>query len=108
MLMPPFAIPALILCIVAVPLVLGLIPRNRFYGMRTPQTLSDDGMWYRGNRLAGAAVMIASGVYGVVAAAWPYARAASDNLATWGLHLVAFVVPLIVGLRLAAWYARRH
>jgi len=105
---PPFAVPALVLFIAAVPLVLGLIPRNRFYGMRTPQTLSDDGVWYPVNRLAGAAVILASGVYGVVALAWPYERSASDNLSPWGLHLAAFAVPLIVGLSLTAWYAKRR
>ena len=104
----PFAVPALVLFIAAVPLVLGLIPRNRFHGMRTPQTLSDDGVWYLVNRLAGVAVMLASGVYGAVAVAWPYERSTSDNLSTWGLHLAAFAVPLIVGLSLAARYAKRR
>jgi uncharacterized membrane protein len=102
----PFAIPALLLFVVAVPLVLGLIPRNRLYGFRTAKTLSDDGIWYRVNRLAGFAVMIASAVYGVVAVVWPYDRAAPDNFSIWLLHLAAFAVPLVVGLSVSGWYAR--
>jgi hypothetical protein len=102
----PFAIPALLLFLVAVPLVAGLIPRNRLYGFRTKKTLSDEGIWYRVNRLAGLAVMIASGVYGMVAAGWPYDRAATDNFSTWLLHLAAFAVPLVVGLGVSGWYAK--
>jgi SdpI/YhfL family protein len=103
----PFAIPALALFLVAVPLVLGLIPRNRFYGIRTAKTLSDDDVWYRVNRLGGVAVMVASAVYGGVAVVWPYDRSAPDNFSTWGLHLAGFIVPIIVGLSLAIRYAKR-
>jgi len=103
----PFAIPAILLFLVSVPLVLGVIPRNRLYGFRTKKTLSDDRIWYRVNRVAGFAVMIASGVYGVVAMASPYDRAAPDNFSIWLLHLAAFAGTLVVGLVGAGWYARR-
>ena len=102
----PFAIPALLLFLVSVPLVVGLIPRNRLYGFRTKKTLSDDGIWYRVNRLAGFAVMIASVVYGAVAANWPYDRAAPDNFSIWLLHLAAFAGSLVVALSVAGWYSR--
>jgi hypothetical protein len=107
MLAQPFAIPALLLIVVADPLVLGLIPRNRLYGFRTKKTLSDDGIWYRVNRLAGFGIMIASVVYGAVAAAWPYDRAAPDNFSIWLLHLATFAGSLVVALSVAGWYSRR-
>jgi len=103
----PFAIPTAILFLIALPLILGLIPRNRFYGVRTPKTLSDNGVWYPVNRVAGVAMTVASGVYGAVAIACPYDRAASDNLLTWLVHLAAFIVPIVIGLSATAWYARR-
>ena len=102
----PFAIPALLLFLVSVPLVAGLIPRNRLYGFRTKKTLSDDGIWFRVNRLAGFAVMIASAVYGAVAANWQYDRVAPDNFSIWLLHLAAFAGPLVVALSVAGWYSR--
>jgi hypothetical protein len=107
MLTQPFALPATILSLLSLPLVLGLIPRNRFYGMRTRTTLSDDRRWYSGNRAAGVAILLASGVYGGVAAAWPYDSAASDSVWTWGVHLAAFVAPLAAGISLASRYAKR-
>ena len=103
----PFAIPALLLFLLSVPLVVGVMPRNRFYGVRTQRTLSEDRVWYPVNRVAGIALMISSGVYGAVAEVWPYDRLASDNFATWGIHLAAFVIPLIGGIGLAMRYAKR-
>lgn len=102
----PFAVPAVALFILAIPLVLGLIPRNRFYGVRTTQTLSDERAWYAANRVAGVAVMVASAVYGVVAVVWPYHRSATDSFSTWAVHLAAFVVPIVIGLTVAVRYAR--
>jgi uncharacterized membrane protein len=103
----PFLIPTVLLCVVALPLVLGVIPRNRLYGVRTQRTLSDDRVWYCVNRVAGLALLVSSGVYGAVAAIRPYDRLAADNFATWGLHLAAFVVPVIISLGLATQYAKR-
>lgn len=103
----PFAVPALILFIVALPLVLGLIPPNRLYGFRTKKTLSDDVVWYGVNRFAGIAIMVASVVYALAARTWPYDRAAPDNFSIWLLHLAAFAGPLLVGLIAAGSYSRR-
>jgi|WetSurMetagenome_2_1015567.scaffolds.fasta_scaffold138465_2 uncharacterized membrane protein len=103
----PFAVPVLLLFIAAVPLIFGLIPPNRFYGVRTSKTLSDDRVWYPVNRLAAATLMMGSGVYGMVAALVPYDRLASDNFVNWGIHLAAFVVPIVLALSLAIWYAKR-
>jgi len=102
----PFAVPALLLFIVSVPLILGVIPRNRYYGFRVAKTLSDDGIWYRANRVAGVTLMITSGVYVFVAIAWPYDRAAIDNFSTWLVHLAGFATPLAVGLIIDAWYVK--
>ena len=107
MLGQPFLIPAVLLFFVALPLVLGVLPRNRLYGVRTQKTLSDDHTWYRVNRVAGLALLVSSGLYGAVAAIRPYDRLASDDFATWGIHLAAFVVPVVISLWLATQYAKR-
>jgi uncharacterized membrane protein len=103
----PFAVPALFLFIAAVPLVFGLIPRNRFYGFRTPKTLSDDKVWYSVNRLTATVILIGSCVYGMVAALVPYNRLANDSFVNWGIHLAAFVLPIAIGFSLVIWYAKR-
>jgi cytochrome bd-type quinol oxidase subunit 1 len=100
----PFAIPALILFIVAVPLAIGLIPRNRLYGFRTRRTLADDATWFRVNRSAGFGIMIASAIYGAVAMARPYDR----DFSVWLLHLAAFAIPLALAIIVSGWYLNRQ
>jgi uncharacterized membrane protein len=104
----PFAIPSLALFSFAVPLVLGLISPNRFYGVRTPRTLSDEGVWYAVNRAAGVAVMVASCVYAGVALLWPYDPTAADSFSTWGIHLAGFVLPLLAGIGLVVRASRNR
>jgi uncharacterized membrane protein len=99
----PFAIPAVLLFIVSIPLVLGVIPRNRLYGFRTKRTLADDATWFRVNRFVGFSIMIGSAIYGMVALARPYDR----DFAVWLVHLAAFAIPLVVALSLATAYAKR-
>jgi hypothetical protein len=42
------------------PLILGLVPRNPFYGLVIPVfTMSSDAVWYYANRVAGIATVIA-------------------------------------------------
>ena len=41
---------ALLIIGLAIPLYLGKIKRNNFYGFRTPKTLSNDEIWYAANR----------------------------------------------------------
>ena len=100
----PFAIPALILFIVAVPLAIGVIPRNRLYGFRTKRTLADDALWYRVNRFAGFGIMIASAIYYAVATARPYDR----DFSVWLVHLAAFAIPLALAIIASGWYLRRQ
>jgi uncharacterized membrane protein len=107
MLDQPFAMPAALIFFVAVPLVVGLIPRNRIYGFRTQKTLADDRAWYPVNRFAGVVIILASLVYAFVAIAWPYSKAASDNLKIWLIHLAGFVLPLLIAIVLTMLYARK-
>jgi len=100
----PFAIPALILFIVGVPLAIGVIPRNRLYGFRTRRTLAYDAVWYPVNRMAGWGIMIATAIYAMVAIAHPYDR----DFAVWLLHLAAFTIPLALALIVSGWYLSRQ
>ena len=99
----PFFVPAVIILVVSLPLILGLIPRNRAYGVRTRKTLSDDRTWYSVNRLGGGMILAASIFYLIVAMIFPYSGA---SLLPWSLHLAAFAGPLLVTALVIARYAR--
>lgn len=53
----PFFLPAAIIGVLEIPLILGLVPRNRLYGVRTSKTLADDHAWYPANRVGGPLVL---------------------------------------------------
>lgn len=103
----PFFIPAVIFIVLSVPLVLGLMPPNRFFGVRTRRTLALPKVWYRANRVAGWAVMAASAIYLEVARTYPYVATAPNNFQVFLVHLAAWVGPLVVALVLAAHSAKK-
>jgi len=53
---------AVVTALVAVPLALGKVPRNRLYGVRTSRTLADDRVWYDANAYGGRCLIKASAV----------------------------------------------
>ena len=43
----------------SIPLMRNRVPPNRFYGFRTPKTLSDTKIWYEVNRISGKDLFVA-------------------------------------------------
>jgi len=52
---------ALLLALLAVPLVLRKVPPNRLYGYRTCATLGDEALWYAANAHFGRGMLVACG-----------------------------------------------
>lgn len=48
-----FASETVVTMALAVPLMRGWVKPNRIYGLRTPRTLGDEGLWYRSNHYGG-------------------------------------------------------
>ena len=48
-----FALVGLLFIGISIPLILGRVPPNSFYGCRTTKTLSDPKIWYEANRISG-------------------------------------------------------
>lgn len=57
----------LLIAAIALPLILGKIPPNLWYGFRTPRTLGDPAVWYPANAYAGR-WLFASGIIIAIAA----------------------------------------
>ena len=79
---------------IAIPLVLGVVPPNAYYGLRTPKTRSDEARWYSANRFFAASLLLASAVSISLALARP------DPGEPTGLTLLPLLVP--TGLATAA------
>jgi uncharacterized membrane protein len=103
----PFFFPAVFIGLMSIPLVLALIPKNRFYGFRTSKTLADDRVWYNANRFGGWLFLASSVAYLVFAAACPMSGLRDPRFGLWLIHLALFVVPLLAGAMWTMRYVRR-
>lgn len=103
----PFFIPSVLISVIAVPLVLGLIPRNRWYGIRTARTLSDERTWYRSNRFGGWTFLLSGVIYLTVAGIFPNPQPPASDFALWVLHLCAFLLPLVASIVVTMRYSKR-
>jgi cadmium resistance protein CadD (predicted permease) len=63
--------PPLLIIFVSIPLVLGWIPRNGFYGIRVREAFASDASWYAINRLGSIALVGACLVWMAAAAYAP-------------------------------------
>ncbi len=101
-----YVIFGLLLAVVAVPLLLGKIPPNGWYGFRVPSTLYNERLWYKVNRYA-ARWLLASGIITVVGAvALYFVPGLTVDRYAW-LLLLVFALPFGVGLVFSIRYLRR-
>jgi hypothetical protein len=87
------------------PLALGVVPPNRVYGVRTRRALADAGHWYAVNRVGGWCLLAASLCYLAMSAVLLPPGSAGD-VASWLLHLAAFVGPLALGILVIYRYGK--
>jgi uncharacterized membrane protein len=103
----PFLIPATVILIALLPLVIGIIPRNRVYGIRTCKTLSDDSIWYPANRFGGWALIISCLLYLLLSAVVPCNKNQQDKFSVWTIHFIGFLLPLVAGIVITLVYVRK-
>jgi uncharacterized membrane protein len=96
-----------VLCMISLPLILGRIGPNPFYGLRVKRTLDDPAVWYPANRVA-AWWMLAAGALLMLVAAGVYLLLPRVGFVTYALTcLGTLVVALAVGFVRAWRYLRR-
>ncbi len=100
----PFLIPAVIFLLLSIPLILGLVPPNRGYGIRTPKTLSEPRFWYSANRFGGWTLLVSSLIYLALTLVSP---SAEKDFTVWLINLAVFAIPLLVSLILIRRFIRR-
>ncbi|MBI3660666.1 SdpI family protein [Candidatus Acetothermia bacterium] len=81
----------LVVCVLSIPLVAQKIPPNLLYGLRTPKTMSDKGLWYKANRRAGL-WLFAAGLIAVIGAGglWIF----QGNLSSMTIQVVGLILTL--------------
>lgn len=88
---------AILIGAVHIPLILGKVPPNRFYGFRTPRLIADERAWYPANRIAGRnGLILSAGMLG-------FAAMMTAGYTPWWL---AVVMPIfVIGNLLATFIA---
>lgn len=97
-----FLVPCRIILLGSVPLMLQLVPPNRYFGFRTQRTLADRALWFRVNRFAGCACFVAAGASASVFLVEPE-FASGRSFA----GLAIFLVPLATAVAASFAYLRR-
>ena len=101
-----YVIFGLLLAGLSVPLLLGKIPPNGWYGFRVPSTLYNADLWYKVNRYM-ARWLLLSGIITVAGAVALYlVPGLSVDAYAW-LCLIVFAVPFAIGVVLSFRYLRR-
>lgn len=98
-----FALVGLLFVGLSIPLIQQRVPPNRFYGFRTPKTLSDSKIWYEANRLSGYDVLLA-GVLITISSITLFGIAQTWKPEHVVITLVSVMVLSLIG---AAWHGFR-
>ena len=96
-----FLIGAAIIGLASIPLILGVVPPNHFYGFRTPSTVANPSLWYRANAFAGWACLIAAIASGVLI--WGVSRGALPPVPA----ALVFALPLVIAVGASFVYLHR-
>jgi hypothetical protein len=103
----PFLVPSVIFAAISIPLVVGLVPPNRYYGFRTTRALESTEVWYAANRHGGIAVLLASVTYLLLARLLPYHEGAPDDFRVWLIQLAGLALPLFAAFVSTSRRSRR-
>jgi hypothetical protein len=104
----PFFIPALLIILASIPLIFGLIPKNRFYGIRTAKTLSDDRTWYSSNRFGAWTLIFSCVTYLLVAWEIPAVGPGGTDFSLWLMHVAVFALPLFASIMLTIRHIKKQ
>jgi uncharacterized membrane protein len=87
-----FAGESVVTMAMAVPLLRGWVKPNPMYGLRTPRTLSDEGLWYRSNRYGGRLMFRTGLVQLIVVVALFGVPSLRDNFVAYNLLCGAMIL----------------
>jgi len=100
-----FLLAGAVLVAAGVPLLLGRVRPNPWYGCRSERTLSDEALWYRANRALGRGLVIV-GAVGSIAATLIYFLLAGTANDVWVIALLVWFVGGVLFAARLGWSQR--
>ena len=95
-----------VIILLALPLIFGMVPRNRWYGFRSSKARHSDEMWYRANRLGGTYQAVAGLIELIGLGVIAVAVGDPSQAAWWALGDV--LVPFFIAIILWRIHMRRY
>jgi SdpI/YfhL protein family len=95
----PFLVACGVIALVSIPLILKIVPPNRWYGFRTTRTLSNEDLWFRANCIAGWAFLAAAGTTAAILVLAP-------EVASGGYGALVLAVSIGIALIITVVYVR--
>ena len=102
-----YGIGGVLLIAISLPMIYDKIPPNRFYGFRTPRTMSDPNVWYPANRVAGRNLALA-GVIVATTALVVFAMQKNLQPRTAALTLLIVSMAALIGAVVHSFIALRR
>lgn len=90
-----------------IPMALGMVPPNRYYGYRTRKTMASADVWYRANRIAGRCLAIAGLAAVCHNAYFQHEHANWPSTTQQFFMAMASGVLLLLGVMVSAFYVRK-
>lgn len=97
-----WSLAGMVFILISLPTIFGLVPPNRWFGLRVSKTLSDEGIWYAANRVSGISLLIAG--LAIVAGAFITARLIRwDSRRANRVCFLIFLLSLLAALAYSFW-----
>lgn len=95
-----YLIAAVLVVVVAVPLLLGRVPMNRWYGVRVPEAFASDENWYAINRYGAKWLLVFAGALAVLGGVCFVLRPQQSGVVLTAIVFapVLFLVPVLVAI----------
>lgn len=90
---------------ISIPLIMGKVPPNAYYGFRTAKTMSNPDIWYKANAYSGWALLVSGVVIALATIALAYVPDLSATVYTY-CCLAVMVITLIISTVLSFIYLR--
>lgn len=94
-------VPTAIIAAISLPLAFKLVPPNRFYGIRTANSMSDRDLWYRINCFGGFVLLAAAGFAFYIFYSHPDLATGQSPTA-----VLVLIIPLFLALGIIGIYSR--
>jgi hypothetical protein len=97
-----FLIAYAVIALAAVPLAMGIVPPNPYFGFRTPRCLDNSTLWYTVNAVGGQLILVAVGISAILLMMYQ-----GTWLRGFWSQLFLFIIPIGAAIGATLYFERK-